>query len=227
MDSVCKDTSQHVEDICRMKLEVSQMRGKAALESHEAVSLRDMIQVDWDMINQLIEVIKKLQSYNDSLGLIEVVRERLRAMDLRISKLQMRPSTQVLEDRLVRLEDGMQDQHEELAILHGQICCCGQQGDPLVKLLISERLTNALVPPASPPVASLSSEEEERSELDYTNDPPAPRVEGTAQGTGCKVFMRLSVTNFSCDRLGWYSEQVPDSSPDAGVWFECIDSITQ
>ena len=49
-------------------------------------------------------------------------------MDLRISKLQMRPSTQALEDRLVRLEDRMQDQHEEIAILWGQICRCGQQG---------------------------------------------------------------------------------------------------
>ena len=49
-------------------------------------------------------------------------------MDLRISELQMRPSTQALEDRLVRLEDRMQDQHEEIVILQGQICCCGQQG---------------------------------------------------------------------------------------------------
>ena len=57
-----------------------------------------MIQKDRDTINQLIEVVKKLQSYNDSLGQIEVVRERLRAMDLRISELQMRLSTQVLED---------------------------------------------------------------------------------------------------------------------------------
>ena len=77
MDSVHKDTSQHVEDICQMKLEVLQMWGKAALESHEAVSLWDMIQVDQDTINQLIEVIKKLRSYHDSLGPIEVVRERL------------------------------------------------------------------------------------------------------------------------------------------------------
>ena len=84
-----------------------------------------------------------------------------------------------------------------------------------------------VVPPGSPPVASSSSEEEERSELDYADDPPTPRVEGTAQGTGCKVFMRLSVTNFSCDRLGWYSERVPNSSPDAGVWFECVGSITR
>ena len=145
MDSVRKDTSQHVEDICRMKLEVSQMRGKAALESHETVSLWDMIQADRDTINWLIKVIKKLQSYNNSLGPIEVVRERLRAMDHCISELQMRPSTQALEDRLVRLEDRMQDQHEEIALLCGQICRCGQQGDPLVKLLISERLTKALV----------------------------------------------------------------------------------
>ena len=128
MDSVRKDTAQHVEDICWMKLEVSQMRGKAALESHEAVSLRDMIQKDRDAINRLIEVVKKLQSYNDSLGQIEVVREWLQGMDLCISELQMRPSTQALEDRLARLEDRMQDQYEEIAILQGQICRCGQQG---------------------------------------------------------------------------------------------------
>ena len=128
MDSVCKDTAQHVEDICHMKLEVSQMRGKAALESHEAVSLWDMIQKDRDAINRLIKVVKKLQSYNNSLGQIEVVRERLRGMDLHISELQMRPLIQALEDRLARLEDRMQDQHEEIAILQGQICHCGQQG---------------------------------------------------------------------------------------------------
>ena len=77
MDSVRKDTVQHVEDICWMKLEVLQMRGKAALQSHEVVSLQDMIQKDWDTINQLIKVVKELKSYNDSLGQIEVVRERL------------------------------------------------------------------------------------------------------------------------------------------------------
>ena len=98
MDSVRKDTAQYVEDICWMKLEVLQMQGKAALKSHEAVSLWDMIQKDWDTINWLIEVVKELKSYNDSLGQIEVVRERLWAMDLCISELQMRPSTQVLED---------------------------------------------------------------------------------------------------------------------------------
>ena len=78
----------------------------------------------------------------------------------------------------------MQDQHKEMVILHDQICRCGQQGDPLVKLLISERLTKVLVPPASPPITSSSSEEEERSDLDYADDPPVPRVKGTVQGTG-------------------------------------------
>ena len=41
MDDIHKDRAQHVEDICWMKLEVSQTQGKAALESHEAVSLHD------------------------------------------------------------------------------------------------------------------------------------------------------------------------------------------
>ena len=81
------------------------------------MSLQDMIQKDRDTINQLIEVVKELKSYNNSLGQIEVVRERLQGMDLRISKLQMRPSMQVLEDQLARLEDRMQDQHKEIAIL--------------------------------------------------------------------------------------------------------------
>ena len=58
-----------------------------------------------------------------------------------------------------------------------------------MKLLFSEKLTKVLVPPASLPGDSSSSEEEERSELDYADDPPVPRVEGTAQGTGCKVSM--------------------------------------
>ena len=77
MDGVCKDTVQHVEDIYWVKLEVSQMRGKAALESHEAVSLRDMIQKDQDTINWLIEVVKEVKGYTNTLGQIEVVRERL------------------------------------------------------------------------------------------------------------------------------------------------------
>ena len=95
-----------------------------------------MIQKDWDVINQLIEVVKELKSYNDSLGQIKVVRERLQAMDLRISKLQMRPLTQVLEDRLARLEDRMQDWYKEITILRGQICRCGQQGDVLLDFLM-------------------------------------------------------------------------------------------
>ena len=136
MDSVHKDTAQHVKDICRMKLEVSQMRGKAALKSHEAVSLWDMIQKDWDMINQLIKVVKELKSYNNFLGQIKVVRERLHAMDLRISELQMRLLTQVLEDQLARLENRMQDQHKEIVILRGQICHCGQQGNVLLDFLM-------------------------------------------------------------------------------------------
>ena len=77
MDNVCKDTVQRVKDICWMKLEVSRMCGKAALKSHEAVSLCDMIQKGQDTINQLIEVIKEVKSYTDTLGRIEVVRERL------------------------------------------------------------------------------------------------------------------------------------------------------
>ena len=77
MDDIRKDRAQHVEDICWMKLEVSQTQGKAALESHEAVSLQDMIQKHRNMINQLIKVIKEVKNYTDTLGQIEVVRERL------------------------------------------------------------------------------------------------------------------------------------------------------
>ena len=95
----------------------------------------------------------------------------------------------------MRLEDRLEDQHEEIAILRGKICCCGQQGDPLVKLLISEGLTKALAPPVSPPVANSSSEEEERSELDYANDPPIPHVKGTAQGNRSVKPVRLSKAN--------------------------------
>ena len=47
--------------------------------------------------------------------------------------------------------------------------------------LICKKLTKALALPVSPPIAS-SEEEEERLELDYTNDPPTPCVEGAAQG---------------------------------------------
>ena len=87
---------------------------------------------------------------------------------------------------MLRLEDRLQDQHEEIAILQGQICCCGQQGDFLVNSLICEELAKVLAPPVSPPITSSSLEEEERLELDYVNDPPIPCVEGAAQGTGGK-----------------------------------------
>ena len=81
------------------------------------MSLRDMIQKDRDAINWLIEVVKELKGYTNVLGQIKVVRERLQLMDFQISELQMRPLTQVLEDRLTRLEDRLQDQYEEIAIL--------------------------------------------------------------------------------------------------------------
>ena len=58
-----------------------------------------------------------MKNYTNALGQIEVVRERLRVMDFQISELQMRPSTQVLEDQLARLEDRLEDQHKEIAIL--------------------------------------------------------------------------------------------------------------
>ena len=86
--------------------------------------MRDMIQKDQDMIIRLIKVVKDLKNYTDVLGQIEVVRERLWLMDFHISELQMRPSMQVLEDRLAWL----QDQYKEIAILQGQICHCGQEG---------------------------------------------------------------------------------------------------
>ena len=47
----------------------------------------------------------------------------------------------------------------------------------------------------SPPVAGSSSEEEERSELDYADDLPVPCVEGNVQGTECMVSERLSKAN--------------------------------
>ena len=81
-------------------------------------------------------MVKEVKGCTDTLGQIEVVKERLQAMDFQISELQMRPLTQVLEDRLARLQDRLQDQHEEITILQGQICHCGQQGDLLVDFLI-------------------------------------------------------------------------------------------
>ena len=144
MDGVHKDTSQHVKVICRMKLEVLPMQGKATIKSHEATALWDMIQKDWDMINQFIEVVKELKGYTNALGQIKVVRERLQSMDFHISELQMRPSTQVLEDQLARLEDRLQDQHEEIAIFQGWICLCGQQGGLFGTFSIYEKPTKHL-----------------------------------------------------------------------------------
>ena len=87
-----------------------------------------------------------------------------------------------------------------------------------MKLLISERLTKALVPPALLLIASLSSEEEERSELDYANDPPVPCVEGSVQGTGCMVSKRLSEAHSSVvDWDGTPSEYLtPHLTPESG-----------
>ena len=45
------------------------------------------------------------------------LRERLHSMDLWINKIQMRPSMHVLEDHLARLEDRLNNQHKEIAIL--------------------------------------------------------------------------------------------------------------
>ena len=71
----------------------------------------------------------------------------------------------------------------------------------------------------SPPVAGLSSEEEERSELDYANDLPVPRVEGTVQGTGCRVPERLSKANSPViDWDGTPSEHLtPHLTPEMGL----------
>ena len=44
-----------------------------------------MIQKDQDAINWLIEVVKEVKSYTNTLGQIKVVRERLRVMDFQIS----------------------------------------------------------------------------------------------------------------------------------------------
>ena len=79
-------------------------------------------------------------------------------------------------------------------------------------------LTSVLVLPMSPPVASSSSEEEERLELDYADDPPIPCVEGTVQGTGCRVSERLSKANSPVvDWDGALSEYLtPHLTPESG-----------
>ena len=70
----------------------------------------------------------------------------------------------------------------------------------------------------SPPVTSSSSEEEERSELDYADDPPVPHVEGTVQGTGCRVSKRLSEAKSPVvDWDGTLSEYLtPHPTPESG-----------
>ena len=117
MDKIHCNCVQHVKDTCQMKVEVVQMWGKAMLELHEAVSLWDLINVDRTTINQPIGVTTELKSYIDQLGEIEVLRERLCLMDIQINMLQMRPLTHILEDRLAALEDKMNEQHQETAIL--------------------------------------------------------------------------------------------------------------
>ena len=87
-----------------------------------------------------------------------------------------------------------------------------------MKLLISEGLTKALVSPVSPPVTS-SSSEEERSELDYTDDPPIPRVQGTAQGNKSVSPSQLSKADFLVlDWDGTLSEYLtPHLTPEASL----------
>ena len=107
-------------------------------------------------------------------------------MDLWINELQMRLLIHVLEDRLAALEDKLNKQHQEITILQGQICHCGQQGDFLVNPLISLVLIEVLVLPVSLPVASWL--EEEKLELDYVIDPPVPCIEGTTQGKSVSLL---------------------------------------
>ena len=45
------------------------------------------------------------------------------------------------------------------------------------------------------PIAGLSSEEEERSELDHINDPPIPHTKGAAQGNKGVELLQLSKAN--------------------------------
>ena len=47
----------------------------------------------------------------------------------------------------------------------------------------------------SPPITSSSLEEEERLELDYTDDPPVPRTKGAAQGNEGVELSQLSKAN--------------------------------
>ena len=51
MEDTCEQMSQHIEDICWMKVEVSYMKGEASVELHGVITLQDMIQKDCDAIN--------------------------------------------------------------------------------------------------------------------------------------------------------------------------------
>ena len=55
-------------------------------------------------------------------------------------------------------------------------------------------------------------------ELDYAHDPPIPQVEGTAQGTGCRVSKRLSKANSPVvDWDGTLSKYLtPHLTPESG-----------
>ena len=63
----------------------------------------------------------------------------------------------------------------------------------------------------SPPVTSSSSEEEERLELDYADDPPIPHVEGTAQGTGGESKQLSEANPFVIDWDGTLDSRGVDS----------------
>ena len=55
--------------------------------------------------------------------------------------------------------------------------------------------------------------------MDYADDPPVPHVEGTVQGTGCRVSERLSEANSPVvDWDGTPSEYLtPHPTPESGL----------
>ena len=69
-----------------------------------------------------------------------------------------------------------------------------------------------------PPITGLSSEEEERSELDYADDPPIPCAEGAAQGNRGVELLQLSKANsLVIDWDGTPSKYLtPHLTPEAG-----------
>ena len=70
----------------------------------------------------------------------------------------------------------------------------------------------------SPPITSLSSEEEERSELDYADDPPIPHAKGTAQGNkGVESSQMSKADPLVIDWDGAPSKYLtPHLTPEAG-----------